>query len=88
MLIWGVFSFGMFVATLKKAPRLLSILFMGVVILFFLLTLHFFLDSELASKIAGVEGIITGLLAIYIAFAELLNPTFGRTILPIFPQKQ
>jgi succinate-acetate transporter protein len=42
MLIWGVFSLGMFVATLAKSPRMLSFLFFTVVILFLLLAIFYF----------------------------------------------
>lgn len=83
MMIWGVFSFGMWIATLKKAPWLLSFLFLTVWLLFLLLAIHFFDDNEKALKIAGVEGTICGLTAIYIAFAEILNETYGTTVLPI-----
>jgi succinate-acetate transporter protein len=38
-------------------------------------------------KIAGIEGTICGLSAIYIAFAELLNDTYKRTILPLWEIK-
>jgi succinate-acetate transporter protein len=42
MLIWAVFSFGMFVATLAKGTRALSVLFMTVVIFYVLLAIHYF----------------------------------------------
>lgn len=82
-LIWGVFPFGMWVATLKKAPWALSILFMTVWVLFFLLAIHFFSENPDVLKVAGVEGIICGLLAIYIAFVELLNEIYERKVLPV-----
>lgn len=85
MFIWGLFSLGMFVASLKSAPRILSFLFFTVVVLFWLLSLHFFTESVACLRVAGYEGIICGLLAIYTAFGELLNATYGRTILPLFP---
>ena len=39
-------------------------------------------------KIAGYEGIICGLSAVYLAMAEVMNETYGRTILPIGPMKK
>jgi succinate-acetate transporter protein len=83
MMIWGVFSFGMWVATLKRAPWALSFLFLTVWLLFLLLAIHFFDNNAHALKAAGIEGSICGLLAIYIAFAEILNETYSTTILPI-----
>jgi succinate-acetate transporter protein len=35
--------------------------------------------------LAGYEGIICGLSAIYLAIAEILNETHRKTILPICP---
>jgi succinate-acetate transporter protein len=79
--IWGIFTVGMFVATLKSAPYVLAWVFFTVVVLFFLLAAHFWTESAGVLKAAGIEGIICGLSAIYVAFGELLNATYGRTIL-------
>ena len=84
LFIWGVFSTCMFVGTLKKSPRSLCFVFLTVVILFYLLALHFWTGSELVLKVAGIEGILCGLSAIYVAFGEILNPIYGRTIIPLF----
>jgi len=35
------------------------------------------------TKIAGYEGIICGLSAIYLSMAEVINETYGKTILPV-----
>jgi succinate-acetate transporter protein len=40
------------------------------------------------TQIAGYEGIICGFSAIYLAMAEVMNETYGRTILPIGPMKK
>ena len=84
-LIWGVFTLGMWVASWKIAPRALNFVFFTVVLLFALLAAHFYAESEVMERIAGVEGIICGLSAIYVAMGELLNPIYGRTIIPLFP---
>lgn len=83
MFIWGCFSTCMFVGTLKKAPYALVFVFFTVVLLFFLLTAHFWAESEKLQEVAGVEGIICGLSAIYTAFGEILNEVYGRTIIPL-----
>ena len=83
LFIWGVFSTCMFIGTLKKAPYALVWVFFTVVILFFLLAAHYWTESEGLGKAAGIEGIICGLSAIYTAFGEILNETYGRTILPL-----
>lgn len=87
LFIWGIFSFMMFVGTiLKKTPWVLTYLFGTVVILFMLLAARHWEDSEELEKVAGIEGVICGLSAIYLASAEILNELAGRTILPIFPR--
>jgi succinate-acetate transporter protein len=58
--------------------------FFTVVVLFFLLAAHYWTESKAVQKAAGIEGIICGLSAIYVAFGELLNPTYDRTMLPLF----
>ena len=59
---------------------------MSLVILFFLLTIRdAFGLKGLYGQIVGVEGIICGFSAIYLAFAEVLNELHGKTVLPICP---
>ena len=93
--IWGLFTFGMFFGALK-INRALQFVFMSLAILFFLLAaksaLLFYTpiasgDLKLFTRIIGVEGIICGFSAVYLALAEILNETHGRTILPICPTK-
>jgi succinate-acetate transporter protein len=40
-------------------------------------------DLETFTRIIGVEGIITGFSAFYLALAEVLNEMHGKTVLPI-----
>lgn len=91
--MWGLFTFGMFFGTLKK-NRALQFVFMSLTILFFLLATKSALlayttmtpaDLELFTRITGVEGIICGLSAVYLALAEVLNEAHGKTMLPIGP---
>ncbi len=91
--MWGLFTFIMFFGTLKT-NRALQFVFMSLAILFFLLTTKSaFLaytsmtsaDLELFTRIIGVEGIICGLSAFYLALAEVLNEAHGKTVLPICP---
>jgi len=39
--------------------------------------------SALVGRIAGFEGIVCGLSAIYLAMAEVINEGRGRTVLPV-----
>jgi succinate-acetate transporter protein len=80
--MWGLFTAYMFLATLKK-NRALQTIFGSLTILFFLLAIGDWAGNETITKIAGWEGIFTGASAIYLAAAEVLNESYGRTLLPI-----
>jgi len=80
--MWGLFTFVMFFGTLK-ANRALQLVFLSLAILFFLLTARDFTGSTDIGTIAGYEGIICGLSAVYLALAEVLNEVHGKTVLPI-----
>ena len=80
--IWGVFSFGLFIATFKLA-KMMRILFGSVVVLFFLLAIADFTGNATIKFIAGVDGIFSGSFALYIALAMVINSTFEKEIVPI-----
>jgi succinate-acetate transporter protein len=79
---WGIFTGFMFIGTLK-ANRVLQFIFSSLTLLFALLAIEHFTGSKLPLRITGIEGIICGASAIYLAMAEVINEQFGRTILPI-----
>lgn len=80
--LWGIFTLFMFVGTLR-GPRALQFVFGSLVVLFALLAVHKWTESELLGHIAGWEGIVCGASAIYLAMAEVLNEKFERTVLPV-----
>jgi len=67
--------------------RVLQFVFLTLWILFFLLAFeHWAGNEDLAHTIghlAGFEGIICGFSAIYLAMAEVINESRGKTVLPI-----
>ena len=81
LFMWGLFTFMMFISSLKK-PKALQFVFISLAILFWLLALGHFVDPAFGT-IAGYEGIICGFSAIYLAMAEVINETFGKTIVPV-----
>jgi uncharacterized protein len=89
-LMWGIFTFAMFFGTLK-ANRGLQFVFMSLAILFFMLTIRELTNNPVLfgnvtfNTITGIEGIICGLSAVYLAIAEVLNEAHHKTILPICP---
>jgi len=86
--MWGLFTFGMFLGTLKK-NRALQFVFASLALLFFLLMARDLLGNPVLTgtitfnNIVGVEGIICGLSAVYLGLAEVLNETYGKTILRV-----
>lgn len=82
LFLWGIFTLAMFFGTLK-ANRALQFVFMSLAVLFFLLALGDATESAGLKLIAGIEGIICGLSAVYTALAQVLNESHGRTVLPL-----
>ena len=82
LFMWGVFTFWMYLSTLKH-NRALQFVFISLSILFWLLALGEFTGITTITIIAGYEGIICGFSAIYLAMAEVMNETYGKTVLPI-----
>jgi succinate-acetate transporter protein len=88
--MWGLFTFAMFFGTLKK-NRALQFVFASLTVLFLLLVTReltanaVLFGNVTVNTITGIEGVICGLSAVYLAIAEVLNEEHGRTILPICP---
>jgi succinate-acetate transporter protein len=81
--MWGLFTFGMLLGTLKK-NRALQFVFASLTVLFLLLVARE-LTQDATCSVGCYEGVICGLSAVYLAIAEVLNETYGKTILPICP---
>jgi succinate-acetate transporter protein len=90
--MWGLFTLAMFFGTLK-ANRVVQFVFLSLAILFFMLTIRdatgnpVLFGSFTWGNLTGIEGIIVGFSAIYLAIAEVLNEVHAKTILPIWPVK-
>jgi succinate-acetate transporter protein len=82
LFIWGLFSIVLFIATLKM-NRALMLVFFALVVLFILLGLGDATGNTTITRIAGYEGILCGLGAIYLGAAQILNEVYGRKVLPI-----
>lgn len=85
LFMWGLYTGLMFIGSLK-ANRVLQFVFASLTVLFMLLAAEHWVAESAAhtiGKIAGFEGIICGFSAIYLAMAEVINETHGKTILPI-----
>lgn len=82
LIMWGLFTGFMFLGTLRK-NRALQVVFGTLTVLFVLLAIGDWTGNETVTTIAGWEGIVCGMSAIYLAAAGVLNETFGRSVLPI-----
>lgn len=83
--IWGLFTFGLFLGSLKLS-RAVQFVFGTLVILFALLAIgdyaRFKPDSSF-KVMTGYEGILCGASAFYTGLAQVLNEMYGRTVLPL-----
>lgn len=79
---WGTFTLMMFMGTLAKA-RALQAIFLSLTITFYLLAVGDFTHNSAITHIGGNFGLLTAFLAFYLAAADIINESFGRTILPI-----
>jgi uncharacterized protein len=80
LLMWGVFTFGLWISTFRSNR--------GVWSIFLLLWITFFLlaggDLGLGTgRLGGWIGLACGLDAMYVSIAEVTNGTFGRSVLPL-----
>jgi succinate-acetate transporter protein len=81
-LIWGLFTVGIFIGTLKLS-RVVQFFFLTLAILFFLLTAAELTGNLTIALIAGYEGIICGASGIYLGLAEVINDLYNKEVLPV-----
>ena len=82
LLVWAVFTiFLVFASTV--APRVLTMILILTVILLGSLGIGALTGNAALSLFGGYEGILTGALAMYMAFAALLNEMWGKNVLPL-----
>lgn len=82
LFMWGLFTFFMWIGTFGK-NRALQTVFFTLWVLFFLLAIKDWTGSGAVGTFAGYEGIFCGFSAIYLAMAEVINESLGKTVLPI-----
>jgi succinate-acetate transporter protein len=81
LLMWGVFTLYMWVATFRSNKGVWSV-FLVLWITFFCLAAGDF-GIAAGKTIGGYLGILTGIAALYVSFAEVTNGAFGRDVLPL-----
>ena len=80
--LWGVFTFALFIGTLK-GKTIGKLVFGSLTVLFALLAAANFTGSHAIHTIAGFEGILCGAFALYEAAAIVINEKSGRQVLPL-----
>jgi uncharacterized protein len=80
--LWGIFTVFLFIATLRINVAL-QLLFGTLAILFFMLSWGDFTENAGLKVIAGYEGIVCGLIALYAAMAQVLNEVYGKVVMPL-----
>jgi succinate-acetate transporter protein len=85
LLMWGVLTFLLWIVTFRSSRAVWSV-FLLLWITFFLLAAGdagFSTASVSFSTIGGYVGLMTGVAAIFVAFAELFNITSGRVVVSL-----
>ncbi len=87
LIMWGIFTFLMFIGTLRLS-KALQVVFGTLTILFFLLAIGDASGSQTVKTFAGYEGILCGVSAIYTGIAQVLNEVYGKVVFPLGPVKK
>ena len=90
LFFWGVFTFLMWIGTLRLNGALM-IVFGTLWLLFFLLAIGKWESVSATSTFAiatGYEGVLCGLTAMYASIAQVLNEVYGKSVLPLWPRQK
>jgi hypothetical protein len=82
LLMWGIFTFYMWIPTFRASFAVWTV-FLLLWITFFLLAGGDLGGGPGWHTAGGWVGLITGLDAMYVSFAEVTNATFGRVVVPL-----
>ncbi len=81
---WGIFTAYMFVASLRTTGAV-ALVFLLLAITFIVLGIGNAGASDGTIHLGGYIGLATAIAAWYASFAGVLNATWNRTVLPVFP---
>lgn len=82
--MWGILTVAFFIGTFRLT-KALQFVFGTLSLLFFLLAAGYFTGNSMFITIAGFEGVLCGLSAIYVAVAQVLNDVYKKPVLPLGP---
>ena len=81
LLAWGIFTFYMWIATLKH-PWPVMIVFLLLWITFLLLAIAEYTGNGTIKQAGGVVGVLTAIAAWYASARTIINEAFGQELLP------
>ncbi len=81
LLLWGVLTLFLLIGTLKGRKATIAV-FATLTITFLLLSAGHLASADTLLTAGGIVGVACGLLAMYTAFAEVLQEQYGRDVLP------
>src|SRR5512144_1910239 len=87
LLAWTIFTAYMTIGALRT-NGVIATIFVVLLATFVLLTVGELAQNEAIFKIGGWAGIVTAMLAWYGSAAAVVNSTWGRAVLPVFPIKK
>jgi len=82
LMLWGVFTFFMFLGTIKHSNAN-KVVFGSLTILFFLLSIADFTGNHTVHLVAGYEGIFCGASAVYASVAQIVNAELDVQVFPL-----
>jgi len=82
---WGIFTLYMTIAA-RRTSGALFFVFVFAALTFFTLAAGDWTGTVGITRVGGVLGLVTAFLAWYVSFAVVINSTYKRTVLPVFPQ--
>ncbi len=81
---WGIFTTYMFIASLRTTGAI-ALVFVLLAATYIILGIGNSGGSTSTIKVGGYVGLVTAVAAWYASFAAVINSTWGRVILPVFP---
>lgn len=86
LLAWTIFTVYMTIAAVKTNGAILAV-FVALTLAFIALTIGAFSGVAGITQLGGWLGLLTAALAWYGSFAVVINSTWKRTVLPVWPSK-
>jgi hypothetical protein len=84
LLGWTILTFYLMIASMRVSGAVLGV-FVALTITFVLLTIGAFESNSSLTKAGGWAGVVTAAIAFYASAAGVINETFKKAVVPVFP---